>query len=111
MVDHVKQLCAAVSNAMMIGDTRKYNTMLVTLVCEDDGETLAKAAQLVPGVQTVRQAMASAEYRACIDRAVKAANANSAVCPSNASKVQKFEILPADFSVEGDELTPTLKIK
>jgi long-subunit acyl-CoA synthetase (AMP-forming) len=40
-----------------------------------------------------------------------ATNKNPKVCVNNASAIQKFEILPCDFSVQGDELTATLKLK
>merc|ERR1719329_31986 len=33
--DGVKARCKAVSNAVMIGDKRKFNSMLITLKCEE----------------------------------------------------------------------------
>ena len=46
-----------------------------------------------------------------IEDAIKKTNADGSVCPTNVSKIQKFTILPIDFSVETEEFTPTLKLK
>jgi len=116
--DSVKALCPALSNVMMVGDKKKFNTMLVSLKTvgatgEDPGSYLlaGEAASVVKGVTTVQAAIDSTEYRKIIEDAIKRTNDNSKICPSNASKIQKFEILPYDFSCRGDELTPTLKLK
>ena len=114
--DFIKAFQPAISNIMMIGDKKKYNTAFVTLKAEGatgelaGGDVLAdEAAALVPGVTTISQAAESKEYIKFLVDAVKEANAK--VCPSNASKIQKITILPHDFSVETGELTPTLKLK
>lgn len=116
--DHIKLLCPAISNVMMVGDKRKYNTCLVTLKAEGaTGEKagtdkLAGDALLAnPAITTISAAMTDPTFRKHISDAIQATNANPKACISNACKIQKFEILPTDFSVEGDELTATLKLK
>jgi len=116
--DCIKTNCSAISNVMMVGDQKKFNVCLVTLKAEGATGELAgtenlagPALRAVPGISTTKAAMASPEYRKIIEAAVKSANDNENVCPSNAARIQKFEILPLDFSVEGGEFTPTLKLK
>ena len=107
-----------ISDAMMVGDKRKYNVVLLTLQTKGyTGELpgtdeLDGAAALVnPAVKTVGEAMNDPVWQAHLTKAIKDVNADQTVCPSNASKIQKFAILPKNFSVEGEEFTPTLKLK
>jgi long-chain-fatty-acid--CoA ligase ACSBG len=117
--DEIKKNCeGVVSNVLMIGDKRKFNTCLITLACKGatgekagTNELDGPAASLVPGVTTIEQAAASEQFLSFIEDAIKDTNNNGQVCPSNASKIGKFTILPIDFSVEGDELTSTFKSK
>lgn len=46
-----------------------------------------------------------------IRKAIVATNKDGKCCPSNASAIQKFTILPRDFSSSTGELTPTLKTR
>lgn len=113
--DEVKRNCPAVSNIVMVGDKRKFNIALVTLKAygtgeEPGGQDLEKAAAL-HGCKTITDAMASKDYTDMIKNAIVKANKNGDVCPSSASQIQKFTILPHDFSVSGGELTATLKTK
>eukprot|EP01044_Picomonas_judraskeda_P021054 COSAG03_NODE_4854_length_1412_cov_1.152323_1_plen_263_part_00 len=107
-----------ISDAMMVGDKRKYNVVLLTLQTKGyTGELpgtdeLDGAAALVnPAVRTVGEAMTDPVWQEHLTNAIKAVNGNQRACPSNASKIQKFAILPKNFSVEGEEFTPTLKLK
>lgn len=111
----------ALSNAMLIGDKRKYLTALVTLKSNMDSETGEPLDTLNPDVlkwaksigsyaETVTDVISSRDPLIYVEigKAIKRANAQAA---SNAQKVQKFEILPHDFSIPTGELGPTLKLR
>mmetsp|Transcript_34994 Transcript_34994/g.64810 ORF Transcript_34994/g.64810 Transcript_34994/m.64810 type:complete len:764 (-) Transcript_34994:494-2785(-) len=114
---NVKKLQPAISNIMMVGDKKKFIVALVALKVEGaTGELagtnkLVKQAQLVEGVETVEQAMDSKEYTAKIWEAIQETNKNPKVVDKGAASIKRFTILPKDFSVEGNELTSTLKLK
>merc|ERR1711920_1114716 len=116
--DSVKGLCDAVAECMMIGDQRKYNVAMVTLKAvgangEVPGtdELDAAAKRVNPAVTKISQAMKDPTYIKTITDAITATNNNQKLVPNNAFKIQKFMILPMNFSEENGELTPTNKLK
>merc|ERR1712187_593277 len=116
--DSVKKLCDGVCEVMLIGDKRKYNVALVTLKAVGaNGEVPgtnkldAGAANLNPGTTTIDAAMDDQVIIQKITAAIEVANKNGKVCLNNAFKIQKFTILPTNFSEQANELTPTKKLK
>ncbi|XP_011500028.1 PREDICTED: very long-chain-fatty-acid--CoA ligase bubblegum-like isoform X2 [Ceratosolen solmsi marchali] len=122
---HIEQLvkteCPALSNAMLIGDRKKYLTMLVTLKTEmnlETGEPLdilsldsrKWAKSLGSQVKTLSEVLSTQDpiIKQGIQEAINRANEKAI---SNAQRVQKFKILPHDFSLPTGELGPTLKLK
>merc|ERR1719253_2288525 len=92
--DNVKKLCPGISNAMMVGDRRKYNVLLVTLKTVGatgelpGSDQLAGAAKEVdPEAKTIAEAQQSAAWKAAIDKAVTETNSNPMICQNNAWKV------------------------
>jgi len=98
----VKQI-PLVSQAIAIGDKRKYVSALMTLDAEaakswasehgagDDIESLASNEELITEVQ----------------KGLDVANEELA----RVEQVKRFRILPVDWEPGGDELTPTMKLK
>jgi len=113
--DAIKALLPAVSNVMMVGDKRKFNVCIISLKAVGatgelpGGNDLDKPAlEVSEDSKTISDAMADAKWSEYIEEGIKKANA---LAVSNAAKIQKFTILPIDFSVETGELTATLKLK
>jgi long-chain acyl-CoA synthetase len=88
-----------ISEAIVIGDRRKFLSALITL---DE----AVAQKLAPDV-AAGQLAASPAIRAAVQKQVDAVNETLA----RVEQIKKFTILPQPFSVAGGELTPTMKLK
>uniref|UniRef100_A0A182X5Z7 long-chain-fatty-acid--CoA ligase n=1 Tax=Anopheles quadriannulatus TaxID=34691 RepID=A0A182X5Z7_ANOQN len=118
----VKNELPYVSNAFLVGDKRKFLTMLITLKTQmnlDSGEpkdeltpeTIAALKEL--GVEygklsEIHAAGPCPKVLKALQEGIDRANQKAI---SNAQKIQKFALLKSDFSVPGGELGPTLKIK
>jgi long-chain-fatty-acid--CoA ligase ACSBG len=117
--DRMKEEMPLLANVMVVGDKLKFLSMLVTLKCEVDPETTSPLDQLtkdaiaiLKGIgsdaETVSAARDDPKVKAYIEEGMKRANDLSV---SRAQKIQKFTILPEDFSIPGGELGPTLKLR
>jgi long-chain acyl-CoA synthetase len=86
-----------VSQAIVVGDRRPYVAALITLA-EDEVR-----AEVGPG----RVLHDDARVRELIQSVVDDVNRER----SRYEQIKRFAILPRDFTIEHDELTPTLKLK
>ena len=93
-----------IGQVCVIGDNRAYLTALIVL----DGQILPAwaAAHGLPG-STVAELASHPEVRAEIERAVMALNQRV----SRVESIRRWTILPAEWTAESEELTPTLKLK
>eukprot|EP00397_Hematodinium_sp_SG-2012_P004879 GEMP01004894.1.p1 GENE.GEMP01004894.1~~GEMP01004894.1.p1 ORF type:complete len:805 (+),score=217.53 GEMP01004894.1:206-2620(+) len=116
--DNLKNICPAISNVMMVGDQRKYNVVLITLrtvgaTGEAAGTNILDGPAMVvnPEVVTTEAAAQDPVWKAYLSDIIGQTNRNASVVASNVSTIQKFAILPRDFSVETGEFTPTFKLR
>jgi len=92
-----------ISQVMVHGDKRPYLVALITL----NEENIAKWARDNGVSATGAELAKDAKIKELIGGYIKKLNSEH---PSYSS-IKKFEILPADFSQETGELTPSLKVK
>jgi len=108
----------ALSNAMVIGDKRKFLSVLLCLQVEIDeagvpsnmltGVAMEVANEIGSTATTTDEARVDPKWKTYFDEGVKAANSKAT---SRAQNVGKWALLPTDFTEGGGELTPTLKLK
>lgn len=123
--DEIKRaLPHLVSNVMVVGDQRKYLTCLITLKVKPDPTTLQPTRFLetsvleilrshgMEEVETVDQLLASEGFTSVVADLIQAGieEANKKAI-SRAAKVRRWLVIPQDFSVQGGEFSPSLKLK
>ncbi|XP_035699558.1 long-chain-fatty-acid--CoA ligase ACSBG2-like isoform X1 [Branchiostoma floridae] len=119
--DTVKEELPIISNAMLIGDKRKFLSCLLTPKVEMDAETGAPTDDLTQqaidfcrkvGSQATKASEIAEGRDTIITEAIQAgitrANKRAA---SRAQNIQKWLLLQQDFSIPGGELGPTLKLR
>jgi long-chain acyl-CoA synthetase len=92
-----------ISQCMVVGDGQPFVSALVTI----DPDVYPVWAAEHDKSANVMEVLDDEDLRAEIQNAID--DANKAV--SKAESVRTFRILPDDFTIEGGELTPTLKVK
>lgn len=124
--DNVKTALPFVSQAVLLGDRLKFLSILLTVKTDVDKETQEPLEKLMPVTkdwlkknadlhcETVKDVLVelyeknNQQLILAIQAGIDVANKKA---PSQAQKIQKWAVLPKDFSVPGGELGPTLKLK
>ncbi|MFC4866160.1 MULTISPECIES: long-chain fatty acid--CoA ligase [Streptomonospora] len=94
---------AIVSQCMVVGDNRNFISALITV----DPEAFEFWKKEKGKTGDIPDLVEDPDLVAAVQEAVD--DANKAV--SRAESVRKFTILPSDFSEEGGQMTPSLKVK
>jgi long-subunit acyl-CoA synthetase (AMP-forming) len=93
-----------IGHAVALGDRRNYVTALLTLDSTRLPEVAARAGS---AARDLREAAGCPRVRAFVEAQVEAVNRSLA----RYETVRRFELLPQEFTVEGGELTATLKLR
>lgn len=94
-----------ISQCMVVGDQKPFIGALITI--DPDAFPAWCTAHGKPADCDVATMVDDPDLQADIERAVAAANQGV----SKAESIKKFRILPVDFTEDGGELTPTMKLK
>nr|XP_023012248.1 very long-chain-fatty-acid--CoA ligase bubblegum [Leptinotarsa decemlineata] len=118
----VKAELPQISNAFLVGDKRKFLSVLLTLKTEVDPDTGAPNDKLLWSVrqwlsslgcpaETVKEVLAGGPDKKLLDALNEGIERVNRQATSNAQRIRKLAVLPADFSIPTGELGPTMKVK
>ncbi|MGD0276465.1 MAG: long-chain fatty acid--CoA ligase [Syntrophales bacterium] len=103
-IEGLLQALPIVSRAMVCGEGRKYLTALFTLDETECRDFATRENIMAESPEALKQ---HSRIREFLDEHVQAVNARLAPY----ERIQRFTILLEDFTEEGGEITPTLKIR
>ncbi len=104
LIEGALKAVPVIAQAVAIGDRRKFIAALVTL----DPERIPVDAQAAGSdARNPAEAAACAKFRAFLDRAIEDVNRGLA----RVQTVKKFHVLPNELTIDGGELTPTMKLR
>jgi long-chain acyl-CoA synthetase len=103
-IENLLKMQPLISQAVVIGDNRKYCVALLTLDQDEVARTVAAEGLTLASPS---EAVAHPRILEIVEREVQAVNGRLASYES----VKYYRILPAEFSQETGELTPSLKVK
>lgn len=100
---HLKGI-PVVAQAVVIGDRRKYLAALLTL----DPERLKEEAERAGSpARTMDEAATCDRFRRHLEKQIESVNEKLA----RVQTIKRFAIIPREFTIDGGELTPTMKVK
>ena len=93
-----------IAQAVVVGDRQKYLGALLTL----DPERVEREAQEIGSpARTIEEAATCPVFHAHIEAQINLVNEKLA----RVQTIKKFQVIAGEFSIDGGELTPTMKIK
>jgi long-chain acyl-CoA synthetase len=103
-VENKLKASAYISEAIVIGDGRKYLTALIELDAEAVGDHLQRRGI---AFTTLRDMAENAEVRRLVQAEIDAVNGTV----NRVEAIKKFAVIPRDLSHDDGEMTPTRKVK
>jgi long-subunit acyl-CoA synthetase (AMP-forming) len=104
MIEASLKAIPAVSQAVVIGDRRKY---LSALLCLDPDRLPRETSAAGSPAKTIEEAVGCDRFRAHLQAQIDGVNAGLA----RVQTIKRWSIIPTELTPEGGELTPTLKLK
>jgi len=104
LVEGLLKSIPIVAQAVVVGDRQKYLAALLTL----DPERVVTEAQTIGSpARDPKEAATCNVFRAHIEKQIEVLNGRLA----RVQTIKRFTVLPAELTVDGGELTPTMKLR